>query len=149
MMPLWSPENDTPDSSIFKVRTGFTAILIATGFSRFRTNTDAKEFRSPHLACLHRLILSDGTIPVGALEPCSACDYIYDISPAIVVTDEVARHSGCLMSVGGCDTIGVLPIPGIYYLHLNDATSIGTAQVWIEMYQNDSLPLPLLERYVL
>lgn len=150
MIPLWLPDNETQDSSVFKVQPGNTAVLVATGFERFRTNTDAKEFRSPQLACLHRLIFDYEQVGVGALEPRTACECVYEFTQTIInVTDEVMRRSGCLVSIGGCDTTGLVALPGIYYLHLNDATAIGAAQVWLELIKNENLPLPLLKEYVL
>lgn len=150
LVPLWLPDNETQDSSVFKVLDGYTALLVATGFERFRVNTETKEFRSPQLACLHRLIFLVDQVNVGALEPRTACDYLYEVTQNITnVTDEVMYRSDCMLTLGGCDTVGVLPIPGTYYFHLNDATAIGTAQIWIELYRNDNLPQSLLTGYVL
>lgn len=146
MIPLWLPSNETQDSSVFKVCPGTVALLVATGFERFRTRTEAKEFESPQLACIHRLIFDYETVAVGALEPRSACDYLYEITQTLThVTDEVVWNKRCMWSIGGCDNTKIIAVPGTYYLHLNDASAIGQAQVWIDVYKTADMPIELLK----
>lgn len=150
LIPLWLPDNETQDSSVFKVLAGHTALLIATGFERFRVNTDAKEFRSPQLACLHQVIFDYDQVGVGALEPRTVCDCVYEFTRTVVnITDVLMQRNGCALSLGSCTSFALLSLPGSYYFHLNDETAVGTAQVWVDFHKNENLPQSLLTGYVL
>lgn len=146
MIPLWLPDNNTLDSSVFRICPGQVALLVATGFKRYKVRTDPAAFQSPHLACFHRVIVDYETKLVGSLEPRTTCDYLYEITQTLThEIDTVLWSNGCLMSIGGCNNIKLFAIPGSYYLRLNDVTSLGEAQVWIDLYKADELPLDLLQ----
>lgn len=145
MIPLWLPENETQDSSVFTLTPGKVALLFATGFERYKVRTDSAEARSPQSACLHRLIFECERVPVGALAPCSVCDYLFNFTRTVCnYTDGPVWTGDCVWSLRACDNTKLIGLPGVYYLHLNDETAVGTAQVWIEMYRADQLPLGAL-----
>lgn len=142
---MWQPTNDTPDSLAFTVRIGETALLVASGFKRLRTCTSATEMQSKQFACLHRLIFEYSAERPVALEPCTCCDYMYEHSSfSSIIYDEPVMVNGKFLGLSKCDNTMLLALPGTYYFHLNDTTAIGTAQVWIEIYKTEELPLALL-----
>lgn len=145
LVSLWQSDNDTPDSSVFTVRPGNAAILVATGFALKRTRTDPAEMESPQFACLHHLLFVDKNSRILALEPCSACDYVYDIiATDVSAYDEPVYVNGQPWGLSKCNNTMLWALPGTYYLHLNDTTGIGKAQVWIEIIGIEKLPLSVL-----
>lgn len=150
LIPMWQPKNDTLDSLVFTLNAGEVALLVATGFDKHRTRTTDSEFTSLQQACLHRLIFECNPIPSVMLEPCSCCDYMYELTgnKLSVVYDEPVMRNGCFISLSKCNNTMLLALPGSYYFHLNDTTAIGKAQIWIDVFKSDVLPLNLLSAYM-
>lgn len=149
LVPIWQDDNDTPDSLVFSLQPGDVALLVATGFARKRTRTDAVEMDSPQFACLHRLIFDDRKGHVTALEPTSYCDYLYDvIAIDRIIYDEPVYVHGCGVGLSKCSNTMLWALPGIYYFHLNDTTAIGKAQVWVDVYKADKLPIHMLGDFI-
>lgn len=149
LVPLWQSDNDTPDSSVFTIRSGDMALLVATGFAPKRTRTGPAEMESPQFACLHQLIFADSNSRTIALEPCSACDYVYDIAASdIAAYDEPVYVNGQPWGLSKCNNTMLWALPGTYYLHLNDTTGIGKAQVWVEAFPVGKLPLGMLGDFI-
>lgn len=149
LIPMWQPTNDTPDSLVFTLRANEVALLVATGFARYRTRTTVTEMRSPQFACLHRLIFEYNADTPVALEPCTCCDFLYEHNPEwAIVFDEPVQLNGCVLGLSKCHNTMLLGVPGSYYFHLNDTTAIGRAQVWIDVFKSDELPLQLLGEYM-
>ena len=149
LVPLWQPDNDSPDSLVFSLQAGEVALFAATGFARKRTRTDPVEMDSPQFACLHRLIFDDSKERVLALEPSSYCDYLYEIAASDrIIYDEPVYVHGCICGLSKCSNTMLWAVPGIYYFHLNDTTSIGKAQVWVEIFKADKLPIHLLGDFI-
>lgn len=144
LVPMWQADNDTPDSQVFSIQPGEVALLVATGFARKRTRISQTEMDSAQFACLHRLIFADGKSTTIALEPCNYCDYMYAVVANTAVYDEPVSVNGRTVGLSRCDNTMLWALPGIYYLHLNDTTGIGKAQVWIDVFNADKLPLNLL-----
>lgn len=145
LIPMWQPTNNTPDSLVFTLRNNEVAMLIATGFAKKRARTTYSEFDSPQFACLHRLVFEYNPKKPVVLEPCTCCDYMFEFSDEwSTVYDEPVYVNGCSMGLSKCNNTMVLALPGSYYFHLNDTTAIGKAQVWIEVFKSEELPLDLL-----
>lgn len=145
LIPMWQSTNNTPDSLVFTLHTGEVALLEATGFSRKRTRTTQSEMESPQFACLHRLIFEYDSGSSIALEPCTCCDYMYEIgSTNTKIYDEPVYLHGKPLGLSKCNNTMVWALPGSYYFHLNDTTGIGQAQVWIDVFKSEELPLGLL-----
>lgn len=145
LIPMWQSTNDTPDSLVFTLRTGEVALLVATGFALKRTRTTQTEMESPQFACLHQLIFEYNKDHALALEPCTCCDYMYDINVTdATIYDEPVYVRGCPVGLSKRNNTMLWALPGSYYFHLNDTTGIGTAQVWIDVFKSEELPLNLL-----
>lgn len=150
MTPLWLPHNNTQDSEIFQIYPGTAALLIATGFERWRKPTSTREARSPQKACLRRLLVEYDEEFAGTSEPTGSCWYSRDFTKTNVRTIDVpvALH-GCPWTISGCDNHKLLALPGIYYLRLNDKTAVSKAQVWVEMFSISDLPLEFLRSFTI
>lgn len=145
LIPMWQPANDTPDSLVFTLRTGEVALLVAEGFARKRTRTTSTEMDSPQFACLHQLIFEYSNDVALALEPCTCCDYMYDINVTDATIHDVPVYlNGHPVGLSKCNNTILWALPGSYYFHLNDTTAIGTAQVWIDVFKAEELPLSML-----
>lgn len=145
LVPLWQSDNHTPDSLVFTLRKREVALLVAKGFARKRTRTTQEEMDSPQFACLHHLIVEQGEDHSLALEPCTCCDYVYDITATdAIIYDEPVYLHGHPIGLSKCNNIMLWALPGTYYFHLNDTTAIGTAQVWIDVFKSGELPSNLL-----
>lgn len=145
VIPLWQPDNATPDSSVFTIKPGEVAVFTATGFAKKRARTTAEEFDSPQLACLHKLIVL--TNPDGEVidEPSSVCDALSDsVVFTTTVIDEPVRVNCSTVSISKCSNTLLWALPGLYHWHLNDTTAIGAAQIWMEIFQSSELPLGML-----
>lgn len=149
MTPLWLPTNDTQDSAVFQILPGAVALLVATGFERWRKPTSSREVKAAQKACLRRLFVDYSEEFVGALEPVGSCQFLYEITRTNThITEVPVASHGCPWVISGCDNHKLLALPGAYYLRLNDETAVGTAQVWVEMFKISDLPLELLQGFV-
>lgn len=100
------------------------------------------------MVCLHRLIFEYNPAKPIALEPCTCCDFMFEFSDSwSTVYDEPVRINGKPVALTKCNNTMLLSLPGTYYFHLNDTTAIGQAQVWIDIYKKEELPLELLGEY--
>lgn len=145
MYPLWLQNNDTQNSLVFVVSPGWVASLFATGFERFAAHLNSEDFESPQLACLHRIVLRHKVKNVGLPEPGNCCSILGEIKTLdTTVFDEEVWNEHCLWSMGSCDNIKILPFPGTYYFHLNDETAVGKAQIWVDFFKSDEIPLHMM-----
>ena len=133
-IPLWGELNDTMWSDVFHVPAGQCAVLFASGLLDDKVRKSAEEFKGPQMICGERLVLSP---KVG--DPVAACDGRCGPASQRFMTASVTAADiveSCVMpwTLEPCHNLGVIGIPGAYRLRLNDATAIGTAQVWAEFY---------------
>ena len=133
-IPLWGELNDTVLSDVFHVPAGKCAVLFATGLSEEKTRVSAEEFKGPQMICVERVGLAAN---VG--EPVSPCDGQCGPSSARPMSARVEASDvveSCVMpwTLEPCHNLGIIGIPGAYRLRLNDATAVGTAQVYAEFY---------------
>lgn len=141
MTPLWTDDNHTADSAAFTVRPGEAALVVATGLLPQRVKTDAKEFDSPQLACLSRLIpIAETTIRTTVVSPCPQCASSQAYERIESSTVEVpVLIDGCRWQIDACNNIRILALPGTYRFHLNDETAVGEAQIYVEIYKLEQL----------
>lgn len=141
MIPLWKPDNETVNSDVFHVCPGSYAILFATGLKSKRVRASAEEIDGPQVICIERLAFPDAPVERGPkVPPAGACDYIEDWRAIEVpVTTESVSVDGCCWSLTNCNNLMTISIPGSYRAHLNDATAIGKAQLYVERYYTDTV----------
>lgn len=140
LRPLWDKTNTTLYSSIFCVPAGQVCVLFASGLEMNKVRTDASELVAPQMVCVRRLLHGyDGISP----RTDGQCGWIFDISQvrAEKLVDELVLTCGCAWQLTACRNIGILGVPGHYRLELNDATAIGVAQIYAELYDANSIPL--------
>lgn len=139
-IPLWDDANDTLYSSPFYVKPGWSAVLFAVGLSEEKVRKSAAEFKGPQMICVERLIYE-----CRDAEPLPDCCGICSQSrgprapEAILVAEDYVETCSLPWALEPCRNLGVIGIPGVYRLHLNDATAIGTAQVYVEFYNHEDI----------
>ena len=140
-VPLWSDLNHTLYSSILVVPPGQSVVLFATGLSEEKVRKSAAEFKGPQMACVEKLIYTyDGPELVPACD--GLCNpWVYEMKPMTADLKAVDYVETCSLpwTLEPCRNIGIIGIPGTYRLRLNDATAVGTAQVWAEWHLNESI----------
>lgn len=139
---LWSPGNDSLYSDLFSVSVGSVCVLFATNLERDKVKVDDSEFVSPQSICVHRLVYTANR----TYKQNAVCEVVAITDAPVLVADEIVQTCRCRDKEGNCwiltqsNNIGIIGLPGIYRLELNDATAIGVAQVYAELYPADSLP---------
>ena len=139
-IPLWSDANDTLVSSAFYVIPGWSAVLFAAGLLEDKVRKSAAEFKGAQMACVERLIYeceSPELVPM-----CGVCNQnSYEIRPASAELKALDYVETCSLpwTLEPCRNLGIIGIPGVYRIRLNDATAIGTAQVYVEFYKHESI----------
>lgn len=145
MKLLWSPQNKTLYSSAFSVAPGYVGLLFATGLELYKVRTSASEIVGPQTVCVRRLLFGfDGYKP----EP-DLCGWIFNMDNVQVETlvDSLVHVCGLPWQLTACRNIGIIGVPGNYRLELNDSTAIGTAQVYAEIYNIESIPLQVKDLF--
>ena len=139
--PLWSPTNNTVFSSVFFVPPGQCCILYATNFAAERYRDTASEFSAPQLVCVKRLVHEFVAKDRSNLK----CNWIFDINNAAAeeVADQVVHTCDGSWTLGACNNIGIIGVPGTYRLELNDATAVGRAQVYADLIEANKLPVQI------
>ena len=138
-IPLWGELNDTMWSDVFHVPAGKCAVLFATGLSSEKARVSAEEVKGPQMICIERVGLA---ADVG--EPVAPCDgrcgpaASRDMDARLQFADLV-ESCATPWTLEPCRNIGIIGIPGAYRLRLNDATAIGTAQVYVEFYDSAAI----------
>lgn len=144
LYPLWTADNNTVMSSMFHVPFGHTCILTADGLKRDAFRQSAADIKSVQMACLRRVLFDFDKDAAYAHQSAKRraslqVDWIFDITSA------QATEMSNLQIITCCDAwslshesnIKALGLPGTYCLVFNDATAIGTAQVYAELIANE------------
>lgn len=140
MIPLWEPSNISMDSSIFRVAPGQAALLFAVKFEDKKYRESVEEVETAQMACVNRLLFA-AAMP-SDYKARKGCDCVFDalnIRPA-QSEDELVLVNGCGWSMSKCNNLRFIGTPGIYRLHLNDNTAVGTAQVYVDFFDAHNLP---------
>lgn len=143
--PLWSESNKTLYSSVFTVPPGKVCVLFAARLQKFKYRENNEDFLSPQTVCIRRLVHD---FDANAFSKCAtkgdcSCNWVFDLSETFefVIADEGIQtcKSSCWALTEG-QNLGVIGIPGTYRLELNDATAIGEAQVYADLYDAKNFP---------
>jgi hypothetical protein len=142
--PLWLKTNSTLYSSPFNVPAGQTAILYAVGFGKFVTRKSAVEWKANQRAIIHRLLFEYESKSDSAI----SCGGIIDMKTvqSKVLVDQPVCRCGCewgALTMG--NNLALLGLPGNYLLQFNSEEMIGKAQVYLELYDNNNLPVHALQ----
>ena len=138
-IPLWSDSNSTLLSSVFIVPPGRAVLLFASGLLDERVRTSASQFKGPQAVCVERVVFGVDAPAVPASRDGCACVVDGSLPSAAMKAFEQVQTCSLPWMLEPCRNIGVIGIPGTYRLRLNDATAIGTAQVFAEWFDFDAI----------
>lgn len=137
VVPLWTPENTTVLSSVFTVHPGKVVVLWASGFNAYKFRVE-NEVATPMQACLHRLIhdFAGSKLPAVKDKTQSCSGWVVDVAniSSELVADIAVSTLNCMWSLSLCNNVMAVGIPGSYQLELNDATMVGKANVYADLY---------------
>ena len=141
--PLWLKTNTTLYSSPFNVPAGQTALLFAVGFERYVIRKEATEAQVLQCAKLHRLLFDYEV----EKDKSPACGGILDLKKikAKTLVDQVVCKCGTEwagFNMG--NNLALLGLPGNYLFEFNSESMIGKAQIYLELYDNNNLPVQAL-----
>lgn len=142
MIPLWGPKNLTQQSTVFHVRPGQVAMLVASGMTKYKFQ-GAGESRQRQTFCVYRVLADYDIMQPAGVTAGSFCDQVFDMAtvPADVVYVPTGWQLTCLANTK------IIGLPGSYQLELNDATAIGTAQVWLEILPMEKIPPQMADAF--
>ena len=139
--PLWSPENKSVYSSCFNVPPRKCAVLFAAGLSEEKARVSAEEFKGPQLMCVRRLTFDfSGSRLVPVCDRCGRDLFDIDGVAADMIEDEYVESCGVTWQLEPCRNLAVIGVPGVYRLRLNDATAVGSVQVYLSWHDAHALP---------
>lgn len=138
--PLWDDANNTLYSSHFFVKPGWSAVLFAVNLSEEKVRKSAAEFKGPQMACVEKLIY-DCKHPEPKSGCCGICSGTRAVEAPEAELQAVDYVETCSLpwTLEPCRNIGIIGIPGVYRVRLNDATAVGTAQVYVEFYKHEAI----------
>jgi len=134
--PLWSDSNDTLSSSFFEIPPGKVGLLFGIGFAD-EIERDTGDFVTPQAVCVHKVYLDADNIPQEV-----GCGGVLRIDKINVFSylDEEVLHCGEPWQLTKCSNIGIIGVPGTYYLKLNGrGTGDETPQVYLEILDNQAI----------
>lgn len=134
--PLWSDDNFTLFSDVFNVPEGKVCVLFAAGLLRERVKTSTSEFSGKQAVCVRRMLYAPDIV----FGNNATCDWVASSTSASAIADERVQTCGQCWMLTESHNLGIIGVPGIYRLELNDATAIGDAQVYAELLDADSVP---------
>lgn len=126
LIPLWSADNHTLYSDMFNIAPGKVCVLTAANLACEKVRTTDLEFIGPQAVCIHRVI----HMPEAALCKNVTCDWVIAAARGVMVAED---EIPCWVLTPS-DNIRIIGLPGTYRLELNDATAIGVAQVYAELF---------------
>lgn len=135
MTPLWGPKNLTQHSSVFHIRPGEVAMLVASGMEKYKFRAE-NEPQTRQTFCILRVLADYDTVQPAGITAGSYCDPVFDMTT--VQSDVIYVSTGWKLTCG--DNTRFIGLPGSYQLELNDATAIGTAQVWLDILPMEKIP---------
>ena len=137
-VPLWSQDNHTIYSDVFTVAAGKVCVLFAVGLLDERVKTRNTEFNAPQAVCVRRLLYAPDLV----FGKSATCDWVAVSTSASKIADaRVSVSKGCWLLTPN-NNLGIIGVPGVYRLELNDATAVNEAQVYAELYDAAAVPLP-------
>ena len=143
--PLWSADNFTMFSDVFSVPAGKICILFAAGLERDRVKTSTSEFSGKQAVCVRRMLYAPDLV----FGKNATCDWVALSTSATKIADERVQTCGRCWMLTESHNIGIIGVPGIYRLELNDATAIHDAQVYAELLDADAVPVHAKELFFL
>lgn len=144
-MKLWSPTNKTLYSSVFTVPQFKVCLLFGAHFAPDKYRATSNDFVTPQAVCVRR-VLHGFVAPETSREPCG---WVFDLDNvrAELIVDEVVTSCGDPWQLTLCRNIGIIGLPGSYRLELNDATALGTLQVYADLYEASSFPTQIKDLF--
>ena len=143
--PLWRPDNTSMFSDVFNVPPGKVCLLYATGLLSERVKVEDAEFKVPQAFCVKRLLYEPDLV----YGKNATCDWVAVSTSAQQIADEYVQTSNGCWTLTEAHNIGIIGLPGVYRLEINDATAIGTAQVYAEQYDITAIPVHIKDLFFL
>jgi hypothetical protein len=128
---LFDSNSGYPDSEIFYLNPGYHAIVRSYGFYGGNVTPVAGSFATKQQACLKQIYRTfkkeelDGACGVFPSIPSFGLDEYHE---------EVVISNGCEWHLSACQTVGVISLPGLYRLSLNDAAAVGNVHIYLTAY---------------
>lgn len=135
-VPLWDDSNDTLSSSFFEIPDGKVGLLFGVGFVD-EIARDTGSFVTPQAVCIHKVYLKADGIPQDV-----GCGGVLDFDKITVYpyVDEEVIHCGQPWQLTTCNNIGIIGVPGTYYLQLNGrGDGDEKPQVYLELHDISSV----------
>lgn len=136
IIPLWNPDNHTMYSDVFNVAPGKVCMLFAAGLERERVKVENTEFSGKQAVCVRRLLFA----PDIAFGKNATCDWVAISTSATKIVDAQVQTCGQCWMLTRDNNLGIIGVPGVYRLELNDATAVDVAQVYAELIDADAIP---------
>lgn len=134
---LWSAGNSTIYSDVFNIPQSKVCLLCATGLEKEKVRVTDAEMKTCQIVCVKRIVyLSDGVLGLGGV----LNDWVVTGVDVSKVVDDFVQINNCCWELSHANNLRVIGIPGVYRLQLNDATAVGVAQVYADLYDADQLP---------
>lgn len=141
---LWDDSNDTLQSSYFEVPAGKVGLLFGINFDD-EIERDTGDFVTPQTVCVHKVYLDTDDLPQEV-----GCGGVLNFDKIVVLPymDEEVLHCGEPWQLTSCNNIGIIGVPGTYYLKLNGrGTSGEKPQVYLELHNAKSIAPKATELY--
>lgn len=135
-VPLWSDNNDTLQSAYFEVPYGKVGLLFGVAFAD-EIVRETGDFVTPQTVCVHKVYLDADGIPQEV-----GCGGVLDFDKISVYPymDEEVIHCGEPWQLTKCSNIGIIGVPGMYYLKLNGRGTDGNKpQVYLELHDTTAI----------
>ena len=130
------------DNEVFGVRCAARAVRSIDEFKRSIHRSDSDKPVTAQVAFLHKLLFTYDLDSRPVACECGVIDLHSLGAKANIIADEVIRSGGSKWAqlAAGCN-VGLLAIPGNYQFEFNDDAMIGVAQVYLELFDTDKLPV--------
>lgn len=134
---LWLSDSHSMNSDIFTVPPGKVCVLCAANLAKEKVRVTNAEFKTCQSVCVYRIVhTADAVLEQRG----SFCNWVVAAVDVSKVVDEILYTNGCCWELNNANNLRIIGVPGTYRLRLNDATAIGVAQVYADLYDVEQIP---------
>lgn len=134
---LWSEANHTMFSDMFAIAPGKVCLLYASGLEKEKVRVTDAEFKTCQTVCVRRVIhMAEGVLS----KRDTWCDWVITAVDVEKVVDDLVQSCNVCWELSHANNLRIIGVPGTYRLELNDATAIGVAQVYADLFDARQLP---------
>lgn len=133
---LWQNGATSVESIPFRIVPGWVGAILTVGLEGDRVREDPSEFVVPRSICIRKIIY-EFEPPDNINLPCG---FLPNNVKERAIADVLMQTCGLSWMFDECRNFGIIGLPGVYKLELNDKTIIGKAQAYLELYKSEELP---------